>query len=177
MLNKRESKKRYTSHQLFMQLGLVTVVTVFIGGLSITTAYGQAQTFTDKLTLELGAQGVPLCGGEPIVFSGNMNLIFHTTIGPNGEFEQTISHTNYQGATAISASGERYVIADNSNQISHTDQIGPNEFISVVHGTLVDKGQGVNGVNTLFQLVIRTLVDSNGEVIGTVEHIDTKCVG
>jgi hypothetical protein len=41
-LNKIESKKRYTSHQLFMQLGLVTVVTVLIGGLAVTTAYGQA---------------------------------------------------------------------------------------------------------------------------------------
>ena len=160
-----------------MQLGLVTVVTVLIGGLSMTTAYGHAQTFTDKVSFEIEATGVPLCGGEEILFIGTMNGVFHTTIGPNGDFEKTISHTNYQGVTAVSASGERYVIADINNQISHTDQIGPNEFMTVLHGTLVDKGQGQNGVNTLFQAVIRTIVDSNGEVIGTVEHIDTKCLG
>jgi hypothetical protein len=176
-LNKIESKKRYTSHQLFMQLGLVTVVTVLIGGLAVTTAYGQAQTFTDRVSFPFEAMGVALCGGEPIVLTGTVNAVFHTTIGPNGEFEQTISHTNYQHATGITASGERFVLADINNQKSHTDQIGPNEFMTVIHGTLVDKGQGINGVNTLFQLVIRTVVDSNGEVIGTVEHIDTKCVG
>jgi hypothetical protein len=155
----------------------VTVVTVLIGGLSMTTAYGQAQTFTDRVSFPFESTGVPLCGGEQIIFTGTVNVVFHTTIGPNGEFEQTISHTNYQRATGVSTSGEIYVIADNTNQIAHTDQIGPNEFITVLHGTLVDKGQGINGVNTLFQLVIRTVVDSNGEVIGTVEHIDTKCVG
>lgn len=40
MMNKIVSKKRYSNNQLFMQLGLVTVVTVLIGGLSMTTAYG-----------------------------------------------------------------------------------------------------------------------------------------
>jgi hypothetical protein len=160
-----------------MQLGLVTVVTVLIGGVALTTAYGQAQTFTDRASFDFLGQGIPLCGGEEIIFSGTVNAVFHTTIGPDGEFEQTVSHTNYQKATAVTATGEVFVITDSENLLAHTDQIGPNEFISVVHGTLVDKGQGVNGVNTLFQLVVRTLVDSNGEVIGTVEHIDIKCVG
>jgi hypothetical protein len=160
-----------------MQIGLVTVVAVLIGGLPVTTAYGQAQTFTDKFTLELGGQGAPLCGGEPIEFSGKMNLIFHTTISPDGEIEHSISHTNFQGATAVSASGERFVISDVTNQIAHTDEVGPGQFITVIHGTLVDKGQGINGVNTLFQLVIHIFVDENGEVTGEVIHTDTKCVG
>ncbi len=80
-------------------------------------------------------------------------------------------------ATAVSESGERFIITDNLNQNAHTTQDGANEFRTVVHGTLVDKGQGINGVNTLFQLVFHTVIHPNGEVTGEVEHIETKCVG
>ena len=40
-----------------MQLGLVTVVAVLIGGLSVTTAYGQASTttFLNKFTFSDGS--------------------------------------------------------------------------------------------------------------------------
>ena len=94
---------------------------------------------------------------------------------PESKFH-TISHHNFQRATGCCTSGERLVISDVANQIAHTDQI-VNRISTVVHETLVDKGQGINGINTLFQLVIHTFVDENGEVTGEIIHTDTKCVG
>ncbi len=95
-MNKIVSKKRYTSNQLFMQLGLVTVVAVLIGGLSLTTAYRQAQTSTIRFSTPFESMGVPLCGGEPLIFTGTVNSVFHSTLGPDGKFEYTLSHTNFQ---------------------------------------------------------------------------------
>jgi hypothetical protein len=106
-----------------------------------------------------------------------MNQVFHTTISPDGEIEHTIGHTNFQKVFVVSTSGERFAISDVNNQISHTDEVGPDQFITVLHGSLVDKGQGINGINTLFQLVILTFVDENGDITGEVIHTDTKCVG
>ena len=105
-------------------VGLVAVLTVLIGGLSVTTVYGQAQTSTDRITIDLATQGVPLCGGEVVTFSGTINLVFHTTISPNGEIDQIISHYNYQKATAVSTSGERFAVSEVGNQIAHTDEVG-----------------------------------------------------
>lgn len=56
-------------------------------------------------------------------------------------------------------------------------QTGLNEFSTVVHGTLIDKGKGINGENTLFQLVLHTVIHPNGESTGEVVHEETKCVG
>ena len=57
-----------------MQLGLVTVVAVLIGGLSLTTAYGQASTntFLNKFTFSDGRLNP--CNGEFVSFDGTLNF-------------------------------------------------------------------------------------------------------
>ncbi len=84
---------------------------------------------------------------------------------------------NFQKTKAVTKSGEEFIIKEASNQRAHTTQTGTNEFNTVIHGTLVDKGQGINGENTLFQLVLHMVIHPNGEITGEVVHEETKCVG
>jgi hypothetical protein len=168
---------RFFNNSLIIQLGLVTVVAVLIGGFAITPSYGQAQSNTIRVSTPFESSGVPLCGGEDIVFTGKINSVFHETITPDGDAVYTFSHTNFQGVTGVSESGEAFVVTDVFNQNAHTTQTGTNEFNTVIHGTLVDKGQGVNGENTLFQFVFHTVIHPDGEITGEVVHEETKCVG
>jgi hypothetical protein len=56
-------------------------------------------------------------------------------------------------------------------------QTGINEFSTVIHGILVDKGQGINGPNTQFHTVLHTVIHPNGEITGEVDNVEIKCEG
>ena len=99
-------KITYSSNPLYIQLGLVTVVAVLIGAFAITPSYGQAQSNTVQFKVPFESVGLPLCGGESVVFSGTAHFVFHETIGPDGESVYTFSHMNFQRSTAVSTSGE-----------------------------------------------------------------------
>lgn len=62
-MNKIVSKKRYSSNQLFMHLGLVAVLAVLIGGVAVTTAYGQASTTTIRNTFTFSDGILNPCNG------------------------------------------------------------------------------------------------------------------
>ncbi len=78
------------------------------------------------------------------ILCGTANFVFHETISHDGDAVYTFQHSNYQRAITVSESGETFVITDVINQNAHTTQTGTNEFSTVLHGTLVDRGQGGN---------------------------------
>jgi hypothetical protein len=67
-----------------MQLGLVTVVAVLIGGLSLTTAYRQASTNTFLHKFTFSDDRLNPCNGEFVSFDGTLTSVSHFTNTPNG---------------------------------------------------------------------------------------------
>jgi len=164
---------RYSNNPLFTKLGLMTVVAVLVGGFAITPIYGQANPTTSRILVPVETSGL-LCGSEEVQFSGNIDMVFHTTLGPDGKFDYTISHTNYLGVYGIDISGNKVVIADASTNIGKLRLIATTEFLTLLNGTLVTHG---GETNTLFQATLHTVINANGEVKANVEHIETKCQG
>jgi hypothetical protein len=170
--------KRYINNYLLIHLGVVTVVTaVLIGAFTVTTVYGQAQTNTVRFSTPFETASDNLCGVEPIFISGTVNFVFHETIHPNGESAYLFSHTNFQKTTAVSESGEIYVIKDVGTQRLSTTQTGDDELITISQGVYIDTGQGMNGPNTLYQIVFHVIIHPDGETITELEDVDIKCVG
>jgi hypothetical protein len=153
---------------------LVTVVAVLIGGSAITPGYGQANPSTTRFSVPFESAGLPLCGGEEVQFSGIMNFVFHTTIGPDGEFQYDISHVNFQGVSGVTTSGDRVVLTEVDSFVTNVRQISANEFMTEIHGTLITQGKGIN---TVVELLFHTTINANGQVTANVEHVDEKCVG
>jgi hypothetical protein len=163
----------YSNNPLFTQLGLVTVVAVLIGGFAVTPGYGQANPGTSRFSVPFSTSGVILCGGEEVHFSGIMNFVLHTTLGSDGKFEYDLSHLNFQGVTGLTTSGDRVFLTEADSNIDHFRQIFANEFQAQVHGTLIDKGKGIN---TVVEISFPFIINAN-EVIANVEHVGTKCIG
>ncbi|HEX5904912.1 MAG TPA: hypothetical protein VFY50_02570 [Candidatus Nitrosocosmicus sp.] len=119
-------------------------------------------------------EGIPLCGGEAVQLSGYVNIVSHVIVGPDGMFQYSISHVNFQGVNGVTTSGDRVVLAENQNGIVNVRQISAFEFISQTHGTLVTQGKATN---TLAEIQIRTIINANGEPTSTVERFDVSCPG
>jgi hypothetical protein len=119
-------------------------------------------------------EGAPICGGETLQASGYMNIVSHVTVGPDGMFQYSVTHLNFQGVNGVTTSGDRVVLAENQNSVANVRQISANEFISQTHGTLVTQGKATN---TLAEIQIRTIINANGEPTSTVERVDVSCPG
>lgn len=171
-------KRTYSINPLFMQIGLVVVVAILIGGFAVTPGYGQAQSNTVRFTTDFESEGIPFCGSEQIFITGTVNMVFHETIRPNGESIFT-SHLNYMKTNAVSASGEEFIVKETQNMHTKvpTIQTGVNEFSSVIHGIIIDKGQGINGPNSQIQIILHTVIHPNGEITGEVDKLEIKCEG
>jgi hypothetical protein len=157
-----------------MQLGLVTVVAVLIGGFAVTPGYGQANPITIRESVPFSSGGAPLCGGEDVEFSGSFNTVSHVTIGPDGMFQYSVSHLNFQGVSGVTTSGDRVVLTEADTGVANVRQISANEFITQIHGTLVTQGKATN---TVVEIQYRTIINANGEVTSNVERIDVRCQG
>ncbi len=124
--------------------------------------------------MSVEGEGIPLCRGEAVQFSGYVNIVSHLTVGPDGMFQYSISHVNFQGVNGVTTSGDRVVLAENQNGIVNVRQISAFEFISQTHGTLVTQGKATN---TLAEIQICTIINANGEPTSTVERFDVSCPG
>jgi hypothetical protein len=164
-----------TMEKVFTQLGLVTVVlAVLIGGFAVTHSYGQANAITTRESVPFIAEGIPYCGDEAVTFSGHFNLVSHVTVGPDGMFEYSVTHLNYQGVSGVTTSGDRVVLSESQNAIANVRQISANEFITQIHGTAISQGKAAN---TLAEIHFHTIINANGEPTSTVEHVEIKCQG
>ncbi|MDQ3847846.1 MAG: hypothetical protein M3261_02695 [Thermoproteota archaeon] len=156
----------------------VVVVTALIGvgGFAVIPSFGQADSTTQKISTPFESGGIPLCGTEEIQFSGTANYILHTTTGPDGKFQYSITHVNFQGVKAVSlTSGDTYPL---TQVFTHITQVSASEFLTIadftlVHGTLATKG---GETNSIAQIVFRTSIDADGEPIMTIDHVELKCV-
>jgi hypothetical protein len=139
-------------------------------------SYGQATPSTFTFSESFSSGGQPICGGEPIEFSGNMLFVLHSTPGPNGKFDYSLYHINFHGVTGVGTiSGDRYVLTETDNLLGNLRQISANEFMTQIHGTLVS--QGGKAINIVVEILFHTTVNANGQVTANVEREDVKCMG
>jgi hypothetical protein len=167
------ASRRYSENPMFRLLGLATVVVVLIGGFAVIPSYGQTRTTTTVLREPFEIGGQPLCGGEDVQFSGTMNLVVQTTALPDGTYQSTIQHINYQNVQGTTTSGDRVIVAEVDNY-GNARQISENQIMTVIHGTLVTQGKGTN---TVFTQTIHLITNANGQVTANVDRVVTQCVG
>ncbi|HEX2408453.1 MAG TPA: hypothetical protein VHJ38_14720 [Nitrososphaeraceae archaeon] len=166
MMNKIVSKKRYSSNQLFMHLGLVAVLAVLIGGVAVTTAYGQASTTTIRNTFTFSDGILNPCNGESVLFDGTINSVSHFTNTPNGG---TIINFNLQ------STGHGQGDLGNTYNINYNDHF---KFISQPGAAHLESpvisirviSQGSSAENFILETIFRVTFNANGEPT----HVDVE---
>lgn len=156
-----------------MHLGLVAVVAVLIGGLAVTTAYGQASTTTFRDTFTFSDGRLNPCNGEFVSFDGTISFVSHFTNTPNGG---TIINFNLQSTGHGQGDlGNTYNI-DGNNHFKFISQPGAAELESTVDSIRVIS-QG-SADNFILETIFKVTFNANGEPT----HVDVevgpgKCLG
>jgi hypothetical protein len=96
------------------------------------------------------------------------------TDGPGDRFSYSIFHTNFQGVSGVTSSGDRVSVSDASTSVSNVRQISANELVAEVHGVMAVQGKQIN---TVLTLTFHIITNANGQVTSSVENVKTHCVG
>ena len=59
-------------------------VALLMGTVVTTLGYGQAETYTLRVSEPFSSKSTNLCDGEVIQFDGKINLVFHSVFRPDG---------------------------------------------------------------------------------------------
>ena len=136
---------------------------------------GQAKPTTISTSDPFSGAGEPLCQpGETVDFSGVLHTVIHVTDGPGDSFTYSIFHTNFQGVSGVTSSGDRVSVSDTSTSVSNVRQISANELVAEVHGVMAVQGKQTN---TVFTATLHIVMNANGQVTSDVENVKTHCVG
>lgn len=161
------------SRDTIQALGLATIVVVLIGGgFAAMPSYGQAQTSTSTVRVPFDNVSFHPCIGEIVQSSGYAELVFHTTVNPDGTKSLSVSHVNTEGLKGTTQSGDPVVYSEVDHSVASERGSG-GVFHSNVHVTLVAKGQP----NILFHLVLNTIINDDGTTKHDVTHASLRCVG
>jgi hypothetical protein len=163
---------RYSRNTLFKQLGLVAVVTVLFGGFATTSSYGQAQTTTSTERVPFNSEPFHVCIGEFVQVSGYAEIVFHTTVNPDGTKSLNVGHVSTEGLKGTTESGDPVVYSEVAHDVRHERGSG-GVFHTHLHLTLAAQGQP----NLLVQIVFHTIINDDGTTKHEVAHISIRCVG
>ena len=86
-------------------LAFAVAIMCFAG--SQTKTMAQATTITTQASFPVSYEAVP-CGGDVVTFSGDMHLLFHITITPNGG-RNAVLVMNTQGVKGVGLTGYEYI--------------------------------------------------------------------
>jgi hypothetical protein len=163
----------YRVKNLYMQIGLIAVATVLVGGFGGSSVYGQSNGAINFKT-PFTSTGVPLCGGDSVTINGIANFVFHEFVASDGSVHLNL-HMNYMSVKAIDTSGNQYV-AHETDLTSINENSNVRVFHTVVTATLIPIKNG-EGTNTGITLVLQTVIDTDGNAKTIVEHVDVRCNG
>lgn len=158
---------------LFKQLGLAAVVIVLIGGFATTSSYGQALTTTNTVREPFSTGPFNPCIGEFLQVSGYVELVFHTTVNPDGTKSLEITQHTTGGLKGTTESGEPVVVSEVSHGVSSERGSG-GVFHTNVHITLAVNGQQPN---ILVNFVLQTIINDDGTTKMERTHTNIRCVG
>ena len=157
---------------VFKLLGLMTVAVILIGGFAVTSSYGQAQTEHFKFRDDFQSSVIPACSPNEVFFTGRVQVVGQTTIGPDGELTHADFHF-YIHATGVDAEGNNWRWNDHENQILNSKG---GVFTSEIHGTFISQGPGED-FNTIVNIIFHTVTHPDGRITGEIESVHVECTG
>jgi hypothetical protein len=156
-------------NHLFMQIGLVGIMAIFIGGYVVTPSYGKTIHFEEPFESSL----IPLCGPEDVIFSGILKFVFHETTDNDGNLRQKV-HVYYVNVHGVGVTtGTQYTVHDNEH-ITLQEEGSDTTVTTLVRGSMISNGQDIN---THVKIRLVTVMDENGNFETIVDDTDIKCNG
>jgi hypothetical protein len=145
---------------------------------SPTPASAQAITNTTNLSVPINILVFVPCAnggtGEFVQLSGDLHILFHTTIGDSGHVEIK-AHFQPQGVSGVGlTTGDKYQATGVTQQTTTFDSVDGFPFETTFVNNFRIIGQGL-GNNFLVHQTFHVTVNANGEVTAFVTNTSVEC--
>ena len=153
-------------------LTLVTMLALAAG--STFPAYAQALTVTDRVTVPFETV-ITACNGEDVFLSGELLLIFHTTIDDRGGIHSKFTLVPRAVRGVGSLTGIQYkAVGGQRDQFNADADFAPlNETFTSMFNLVSQAGTDNLQIKATFHITI----DANGEVTAFLDRFSAECVG
>lgn len=153
---------------------LALVITLALAAVTAFPAYAQAITFTDRV-IEPFETTVLACNGEEVTVSGELLLIFHTTIDAGGGIHSKFTLVPRHVRGVGSATGIQYKAVGGQRDHFNADaDFAPlNETFTTMFNLVSQGGSD----NLKFKGTFHITLNAKGEVTAFVERFSERCVG
>ena len=153
---------------------LALVITLVLAAVTTFPAYAQAITFTDRV-IEPFETIATACNGEDVFLSGELLLIFHTTIDAGGGIHEkfTLVPNHVRGVGTVTGAQYKAVGGDRSHFNADAD-VAPLIFTNTDMFNVISQG---GSENLQVKFTFHVTVNANGVETVFVDHFSAKCVG
>ena len=153
---------------------LALVMTLTLVAVTAFPAYAQASTITERV-IEPFDTIVIACNGEEVFLSGELLLIFHTTIDAGGGIHEkfTLVPNHVRGVSTVTGIQYKAVGGDRSHFNAYTD-FAPFIFTNTDMFNVISQG---GSENLQVKFTFHVTVNANGVEAVFVDHFSAKCVG
>jgi hypothetical protein len=152
---------------------LALVITLALAAVTAFPAYAQAFTITERVT-EPFETFVVACNGEEVFLSGELFLVFHTTIDARGGIHEkfTLVPRHVRG---VGSAGTLYkAVGGDRSHFNAAADGAPLNFTNTDMFNLVSQG---GSDNLQVKFTFHVTVNANGVETVVVDHFSAKCVG
>jgi hypothetical protein len=153
---------------------LALVITLALAAVTTFPAYAQAITFTDRVT-EPFETIITACNGEDVYLSGELLLIFHTTIDSGGGIHSkfTLVPRHVRGVGSVTGTQYKAVGGQRDHFNADVDFAPLNETFTTMFNLVSQGGSD----NLQFKGTFHITINAKGEVTAFVDHFSERCIG
>lgn len=153
---------------------LALILTLALAAGIASPAYAQASTITERV-IEPFETIAPACNGEDVFLSGELLLIFHTTIDAGGGIHSkfTLVPRHVRGVGSETGTIYKAVGGERSHFNVDADEAPLNETFTTMFNLVSQGGSDNLKSKGTFHITI----NANGEVTAFVDRFSERCVG
>lgn len=153
---------------------LALVIAIVLAAVMALPAYAQAFTATDRV-IEPFETVITACNGEDVYLSGELLLIFHTTIDDRGGLHSkfTLVPRNVRGVGSQTGIQYKAVGGQRDHFNADADFAPLNETFTSMFNLISQGGSGNLKIKAAFHIT----VNANGEVTVFFDRFSATCVG
>ena len=150
------------------------VIALILAAVMALPAYAQAFTATDRV-IEPFETVITACNGEDVYLSGELLLIFHTTIDARGALHSkfTLVPRNVRGVGSWTGTLYKAVGGQRDHFNTAVDFAPLNETFTSMFNLISQGGSGNLKIKATFHIT----VNANGEVTVFFDRFSARCVG
>jgi len=153
---------------------LALVITLALAAVTAFPAYAQAFTITERV-IEPFETVITACNGEDVFLSGELLLIFHTTIDNRGGIHDKFTLVPHHVRGVGSVTGTTYKAVGGQRSHFNADaDFAPLNFMDTSMFNLVSQG---GSDNLQLKFTFHVTINANGVETVVVDHFSAKCVG